>query len=165
MKIYAGIGSRATPNNVIKKMESIGEYLARKDYILRSGHAPGADKAFERGCDIANGKKEIYLPWKGFEGSDSSFFFISKDAYKSVEENHINPHALSYGAKKLLARDYHQLLGYDNVKSDLVIYWTDNLSLNGGTGYTVKMARKIGIPTFNLYLKEEVELLGHFLKS
>ena len=28
--------------------------------------AAGADTAFEIGADLANGKKEVFLPWKGF---------------------------------------------------------------------------------------------------
>ena len=59
--IYAGIGSRETPEGVLLKMEKIAFYLAhRYDATLRSGGAIGADIAFEAGCDSANGKKEIF---------------------------------------------------------------------------------------------------------
>lgn len=39
-------------------MKLIGEFLAGKNFILRSGHADGA--------------KEIYIPWKGFNGANNS---------------------------------------------------------------------------------------------
>ena len=71
---YAGIGSRSTPDNVLGIMEKLGIVLAKKGFILRSGGADGADKAFEKGCDLASGQKEIYLPWKGFNGNNSSLY-------------------------------------------------------------------------------------------
>jgi len=91
MKIfYTGIGSRKTPgpiNDIIEfsplyRFYYWGRILATKGFILRSGHADGADLAFEKGCDTVNGKKEIYLPWKGFNGSDSKLYNLSKEAYE-----------------------------------------------------------------------------------
>lgn len=55
---YTGIGSRETPEEVLSLFTIVGEFLAKKGYILRSGGAKGADKAFEVGCDKAKGKKE-----------------------------------------------------------------------------------------------------------
>ena len=60
--IYTGIGSRKTPIEIINKMIKLGQILGKHGYILRSGGANGADKAFEQGCDNVLGKKEIYLP-------------------------------------------------------------------------------------------------------
>lgn len=48
-RIYAGIGSRRTPKEVVLVFESIARYLGSRGFLLRSGHAPGADVAFERG--------------------------------------------------------------------------------------------------------------------
>lgn len=58
---YTGVGSRETPNKVIDLMYRIAKFLAERNWILRSGGAVGADKAFENGCDNVNGKKEIYF--------------------------------------------------------------------------------------------------------
>ena len=69
MKYYTGVGSRNTPQEVLDIMILIGEYLAKGEYCLRSGGAAGADKAFETGCDNANGNKRIYVPWNGFQGN------------------------------------------------------------------------------------------------
>ena len=49
---YAGVGSRETPQDVLKIMWKIGKHLADKGYTLRSGGARGADAACENGCDI-----------------------------------------------------------------------------------------------------------------
>lgn len=71
MICYAGIGSRETPKSILEFFEYLGELLAKKGFTLRSGAAKGADSAFEKGCDRVSGLKEIFLPWRGFEGSKS----------------------------------------------------------------------------------------------
>lgn len=57
---YAGIGAREITPELREEFISIGQTLAERGLILRSGGAEGADKAFEDGCRIANGKKEIF---------------------------------------------------------------------------------------------------------
>ena len=47
--VYAGIGSRQTPPNVQNIMRQVAKELEKKGYKLRSGHAKGADLAFEQG--------------------------------------------------------------------------------------------------------------------
>jgi hypothetical protein len=48
--IYAGIGSRETPQATLDLMNLIGFTLAQKGHSLRSGGAKGADSAFEAGA-------------------------------------------------------------------------------------------------------------------
>jgi hypothetical protein len=86
--IYAGIGSRKTPNNVINVMVSIGKYMASLGYVLRSGAAAGADAAFERGCDTVGGAKDIFLPLKGFNGSQSSLYPPTPKAMAMARDFH-----------------------------------------------------------------------------
>ena len=58
MPYYAGIGSRSTPSSILSIMTILGKTLAQNGYILRSGGAEGADKAFEIGCNEVSGMKE-----------------------------------------------------------------------------------------------------------
>lgn len=60
---YAGIGSRRTPDDVLVLMYAIARMAAARGLWLYSGHADGADWAFERG---AGGRATIFLPWRGF---------------------------------------------------------------------------------------------------
>ena len=85
---YAGIGSRKAPKEAIDRMAELAEELAGKGYTLRSGGAGGADKAFEKGCDAVDGKKEIYLPWEGFNGSKSELY----SCYNSMHRGHCPTH-------------------------------------------------------------------------
>lgn len=152
-KEYAGIGSRETPPNVIRLMRMIGQVLARKGLILRSGGADGADSAFEAGCDQGEGQKEIFLPWKGFNKNESSLTKPSMAAEIMASEIHPNWKACKPGAQKLHARNCHQVLG-ENLKrpSAFVVFWakTKGGEVQGGTATAVRLAKKQGIPCFNL---------------
>ena len=97
LNYYAGIGSRETPTEILKLFEKVGYFLAKKNFILRSGHAPGADISFERGADKANGKKEIFLPWRNFEGSDSNLIVSDERTFEIAKRFHPYWHNLKQG--------------------------------------------------------------------
>ena len=64
--IYAGIGTRATPPNVLADMAVMAGWLARTGWQLSSGGADGADGAFAAGAPA--GQRRIWLPWRGYNG-------------------------------------------------------------------------------------------------
>jgi len=134
-------------------MESIATMLASLRKTLRSGAAPGADAAFERGCDLADGKKEIFLPWKGFNGSSSRFFPPPKEAEVLASLHHPNWAACRPAARKLHARNCQQVYGVDlEWPVDFVLFWApeNNGKVQGGTATAVHLARHTNIPAFNL---------------
>lgn len=156
MKCYTGIGSRETPLAILSLMKQMARHLALNGYTLRSGGAEGADKAFEAGCDSVNGKKEIYLPWPKFQNSDSQLIVHDKKAYEIAEKYHPYWHNLSQGARKLQARNSHQVLGWDlNSKSEFVICYTKGGSGKGGTGQAMRIAKAYNIPIFDCGLYEQ----------
>ena len=111
---YTGIVSRQTPEHVISIFKNIGYSLAKKNIILRSGHADGSDMAFEYGCDRYNiNLKEIYIPWKNFNGSKSDLIVCKEYAFDLASKYHPNWYACSSGARKLHARNAHQILGWN----------------------------------------------------
>lgn len=153
MNSYTGIGSRETPYFVREVMVEIGTLLSEEGFTLRSGHAAGADKSFEKGCDIAEGSKEIYLPWRYFEGSDSNFYNVTEEAFELAEKYHGGWFNLSQGAKKLMARNCYQVLG-DNLDNPakFIICWTKDAGGKGGTGQALRIAKDFGIPILDLGL-------------
>lgn len=155
MKKYAGIGSRKTPLKYISYFRKIGEILAKKDYILRSGHAAGADQAFEDGCDSVEGKKEIFLPWKDFNGSTSTFYILTDKAEEIAKKFHPGWDNLSDGSKKLHIRNSYQILGSNCDDPVLFVVCYGNPEL-GGTSQALRIAKSYSIPIFNFYY-EEVE--------
>ena len=155
---YAGIGSRDTPKEVLELMEIIGQYLGKRDFILRSGGAKGADYAFETGCDKSNGKKEIFIPWKGFNNSKSNLIGVSDEALKLAEKYHPAWDRCSKYAKILMARNSYQVLGKDlHTNSDFVICYTNNGKKVGGTAQAIRIAEDNNIPVFNFGCYKSVE--------
>lgn len=147
---YAGIGSRTTPVEIQHLMYQVAKSLAKQGWILRSGAASGADQAFEKGCDKICGKKEIYLPWAAFEGSSSPLVVQPGKAFEIAEKFHPYWHNLSQGARKLQARNSHQVLGQDlSTPSRFILCYTKNGSGQGGTGQAVRIARAHNIPIFD----------------
>lgn len=153
--VYAGIGSRETPQEVLDIFQEIAKELALKKFILRSGGADGADSAFERGCDEVKGDKEIYLPWKNFNGNKSELYTPTKEAFLVSSKYHLRWSYLKQGVKNLHARNVHQILGKDlNNPVDFVICWTKG---SGGTMQTLRIAmgyKEKVIPIYNFLVKQ-----------
>src|SRR5678815_2257413 len=79
MIYYTGVGSRSTPPEVLAIMTKLAYRLEKNGLMLRSGGAEGADSAFERGVS-EDENKEIFLPWRGFNGNMSGLYPPTKYA-------------------------------------------------------------------------------------
>ena len=156
-------------------MNDIAVELSRTGYTLRSGGADGADTAFEKGCDSVDGKKEIYLPWKGFNDNTSSLYSIAPEAYEIAEE--------IYGARwrnigipirQLMSRNIHQVTGKSLDKpSDFVVCWTPDgcttkstrTNNTGGTGQAIAYADIYPVPVFNLKNENDFSRLLKYIDT
>ena len=160
LKYFAGIGSREAPQNILDKMSVLSYELTNAGYTLRSGHAEGADYAFEKDAQQA----DIYLPWSRFNyiklGSFAhhNYYVVpttDKEAFESVSRFHPKPSMLSPGAIKLMARNYRQIVGQNGKpNSEFVICWTKNGEKIGGTAQAIKIAESFNIPVYNLFHEE-----------
>lgn len=161
---YSGIGSRKAPRDILNLMEEVSYKLAHLGLTLRSGGAPGADSFFEKGCDNALGRKEIYLPWKDFNNNPSNLICPVNEAFKIAKSIHPRWANCSATSQKFHARNVHQVLG-TNLDSPVrfVLFWaeTKNQKVQGGTATAVNLAIQLNIPTFNLLenqIKKEWEI-------
>jgi hypothetical protein len=157
-RIYAGIGSRKTPPDVLELARLIASAMEKGGWRLRSGGAPGMDTAFQRGVKSSKNKC-IYLPSRLFGGNtagqdgciDASALPAFKAALVTVDKYHPNPAALSSFGRKLMARNAFQILGPDlKTPADLVICWTPDAKASGGTGQAIRIAEAHGILVVNL---------------
>ena len=173
---YTGVGARNTPDRILDIMEHMGYALAQRGYVLRSGGAEGADKAFEAGCDAAQGSKKVYIPWSGFnnyipngvsimtldQGNRDGAIDIIKDVHPAFNR-------LSRGALALHARNVYQVTGIylDSPSQFLLCYATvDNEGIPvGGTRTAWVVARMFDIPCFNLSNDRDYERITKFLKD
>lgn len=176
MDIYAGVGSRQTPEPILQIMEKIGRRLAERGFLLRTGGAKGADQAFELGARATGGAVEVFLPWPGYNGYglEAGVYRgpLSTEAFQLAQEVHPAWANLSSGVRKLHARNMHQILGpsLDNPVR-FVICWTldgaeteAECSLDtGGTGTAIRLASRYGIPVINLSRSKALEKIGGLL--
>src|SRR6185312_1327837 len=140
-KYFAGIGSRKCPPEICELMHGIGYKLASMDWVLRSGGADGADTAFQNGvqdyCTKNNlafsMRQEIYLPWIGFRDMSiypgKGIYWVDPAENNKIEAlariYHPRFNELGRGAKKLIMRNGHQILGKDLTSpTNMVICWT-----------------------------------------
>lgn len=153
---YTGIGSRETPQDIGQFMVGLAGHLSELGYILRSGAADGADSYFESGAL----RKEIYLPWRGFNGHCSDRYDVCEEAVRIASHHHSAWAKLSQPVRKLMGRNVYQILGDSFVHpSEFVVCWTPDgceswytrSAKTGGTGLVISIASSLGIPVFNLY--------------
>lgn len=156
---YAGIGSRRTPPDVLRRIRAVAARLAARGFSLRSGGADGADTAFEDGAAGSERASEIFLPHAGFNGRTSVLSTPSEEAVAIASAVH--PLWSKLGDKERLfhARNSHQVLGADlRTPVDFVVAWTadgaeceaDRSRETGGTGQAIALADRWRIPVFNL---------------
>ena len=161
MKYYAGIGSRRTPTEARSLIRELALELSSQGYTLRSGGAEGADTFFEE----AAGRKDIFLPWKGFNnrpcrstGTRSEYIQGPTDDAVALATRVIdNYNDRNQAVRMLLARNMHQVMGEDlKTPVEFVICWTPDGKVVGGTGHAIKLARLKGVPVYNLARPKDV---------
>lgn len=165
MNIYAGIGSRSTPDHICQAMTQIAQHLNQEGWVLRSGHAPRADLAFEVGATY----KEIFLPWHGFNKAKLGAYGhtvadVTSRIMSLAEQFHPNWGACSSAARLLHMRNVCQVLGADCVSPvKMVICWTPGGKGSGGTGQAIRIAKGFHIPVFDLALEKDQSALCDFI--
>ena len=156
MTSYAGIGARATPQEVLSSIRKAAKFLARKDVILRTGGAKGADTAFYEGWSEVSTKPsvEVFIPYEGFNkftsNSKTVFGPPSKEARQIARNYHPNWGVLGDRGRDFMARNVYQVLGRDLVSPcNFVLCYTHNGKVVGGTGQALRIAADHNIPVFN----------------
>lgn len=162
--IITGIGSRETPALVLAEMQQIGIWCHGHGIWVRSGHAQGADYAFEAG---AQESCITYEPWRNFNDGKlertRAQVCIPEDQEwmrELVRLFHPAPDKLSEGAMKLMMRNGCQLFGRKgpdmpvNTHSQAVVCWTSDGEDVGGTSQALRIARAYQIPILNMGLHE-----------
>jgi len=154
---YAGIGSRETPQEILKLMNQIGFLLAQNNVTCRTGAALGADQAFANGANMGGGKIHLSIPWGSYEQKWINTLIPSlleiqvldpnadTDAMLSVKHHHPYHDKLKQGAIKLHARNW--LILYE---ADYVICYTSDGNAKGGTGQGIRIAEASGKYVYNL---------------
>ena len=168
---YAGVGSRATPDDVLAGMSDVAQVLGDAGFALSTG---GADRAFEAGALRTDAPVTVHTPWPGYNGyrpgrdPESDIDVIHPRADDTVRDTSFLHLARKHhpawdrcrrGARALFLRNVSILAGAldDNgtvLPVRAVIAWTPNGRAHGreagGTGHTLRVAAELAIPVVNL---------------
>ncbi len=191
-KYYTGVGSRETPLYIMYMMAQLAQIFEKKDWILRSGCATGADAAFEDSLLNPHISTEIYVPNKGFSKKmgtiHKNYYIIPKEingtAFESkyreamrmlMEENmHKAWKHCAENIMDLHNRNMFQALGKDlQTPSKFLVCYTNNREKSyeetdintGGTATAINVASKKGIEIFNLSVNEDFIRLSIFISK
>lgn len=147
---YSGIGSRQTPQDIINNMTLIAAALDARGYILRSGGAKGADKAFETGA-----KQSIILRPE----------HATNEARAIAASFHPAWDKCNAYVRNLHGRNAQIILGEELDKpAEFVLCWTPN-ETRGGTSLGIKIARHNNIPIYNFAVELKLEeFIAEYLK-
>lgn len=141
--MYAGIGARKTPPEIIHQMRHLGNLFGGLGIGLQSGGAIGADKAFEFGCNAVGGRKRIFTTDQTL--GKSTWFELAKIHHPAWDR-------CSDYAQRLHARNCPIVMGEDlRNPVDFVVCWTPNGAITGGTGQALRIADFYKIPIYNLF--------------
>jgi hypothetical protein len=159
MLCYTGIGSREISTLESNDAKLFAQYMAKCGLTLYTGDAEGSDDAFLKGAG------DNHVIWTPFSkpylkhlGKNCIQAGDTEEGRRWTEECHPNPVAVKIkaGSLALINRDAHQVIGMPPMypQTLFVVYigtWVGGNNLvKGGTGQAVRIATKLGIPTFNL---------------
>ena len=152
--IYAGVGARKTPDQVLRGMRDIATNLAGRGWHLRTGGAKGTDDAFARAVPAE--RRTVFIPWRGYNGwSQSEGRALTAGELQALrsaaEPHHPAWRSCAPSVRDLHARNVAILLGADMREPvNAMVCWTENERVQGGTGMAIRLARHYRIPVLNL---------------
>lgn len=168
-KTYCATGNMEIGMKVKNILVEIGRVLALNGYTLRSGGAPGAESAFEEGCDSVGGKKEIYLPFEGYNNKTTGVvtdMTNEEEAIKIAQRYYLLWFKLSNKVKQMLTRYSWAVLGrnLDDPVDFVIAYIRED---GKTTEQVVRVANGSNITVYNIgsiyrYSKEQA---AEFIKE
>ena len=173
MRYYAGIGSRTITDQEKNIIKTIAKRLADNGFVVYSGNAEGSDISFQEGSEL---KCVLLLPWKGF---NKKCYDVTKslaqfpvgdspEGQASIKDYHPLPGSLSHGGRLMMARNWHQIMGFDIYPQvEFVICCANRVDgkILGGTGQACRIAEAFGLPVFNIRDENWMENFNAFMKE
>lgn len=177
MKRVALIGARSLDEpgfeTYAEAFHAVSLKFALAGFILRSGNAKGADAiaqsaymdAYRQG-KVTKEHFEVYLPWKGFrqhtDGYEHCTFHpVTARAKDMARDVHPRPERLTTNTISLHGRNVYQIFGHDfNTPVDIVVCYTTNGMVEGGTATAINLAMNAGIKVINIAQGELIDRLN-----
>lgn len=168
---YAVASNKNTPPEIIQQFVELAKWLETKGFVVRvDGDKDGVSQAVED----AVSKKEVILPWKGFNEKESEFCWSNEASQHIAKKYSPVYESIPDGVKKFLHRNARLIMG-DKMRSPVsfLIAWSDDgcESIREKTSRTGFVSHQIGItlgairPVFNLKRQDAVERIKKYVDS
>lgn len=157
--------------DIIKIFEEVAKKLEELGYTYRSG---GNDSELDQRVSAIMSKKEVYLPWKGFNDLDSEYNYPSEKARDIANKYHPIYNELGFAVQAIVARMSHRVLGPDCLTPvDFLLCWTDDgvethkarTTKTGTVGQVISIANDHNIPVFNFCNFDAKQRFIDYLKT
>lgn len=165
---YAATGNQNPPPEVLSRIESVVRRLNQMGFTARTGGFEGVEEAVEK----TSAKKEVHLPWKGFNDKESKFTWTKERATSVARMFQPGFDALKKPVQTFLAKNARLILG-DSVASPalFLIVWTEDgcntikrrNAQTGFAGHPIAIASALGIPIYNFQNPEDERRLNEYL--
>jgi len=164
------IGNKEAPPSVIQAMTDDARFLELKGFTIRVG----GDGPVEEAVEKAVSKKELILPWKGFNEKDSPFTWAIERAHHIAKMFHSAYDNLPKGVKTILAGKARLIMGHKMMSpATVVLAWTEDGAENlrevtmktSFAGHPIKIASAAGIRVINYGKPDASGRLRHFVDS
>ena len=162
---YVGVGIGDTTNEIKSIVKQITEVLNEANYVLRSDGEQGISSLFIKHAK----EKEIYLPYKDYNGYESEYHKSTREAEYIASRFHPCFYELKIDEKKIVSRYSHVVLGHDlRQPASFIICYTedkvesvkDKAAYTGILGQVIAIGSAMAIPIYNLAKEDCVERLN-----
>ena len=176
LKVYAGIGSRRVPQDIMRLQTRIATKLDTLGVVLRSGDAVGSDRAFQEGSNnYISYKKDYYNLVVSGNATKLPYSTWALTTARNIAES-IHPawHLCREYARAMHTRNVFQILGLQlKDPVEFVVCWTPEAEIQesqlsirtGGTATALRLAFQHGISLYNLAYKPHFEMFSNWVLS
>lgn len=165
---YAATGNQNPPPEVLSRIESVVRRLNQLGFTARTGGFEGVEETVEK----AAAKKEVHLPWRGFNDKESKFTWTKERATSVARMFQPGFDALKKPVQTFLAKNARLILG-DSMASPalFLIVWTEDgcntskrrNAQTGFSGHPIAIASALGIPIYNFQNPDDERRLNEYL--
>lgn len=162
-------GNSDMPASYFETIKSIVSLLNTHGFTLRTLGETDSDNVVE---SVA-GKKEVYIPWKGFNEKETKFYFSTEKSL-AIAKLFMDPDkfdSMKPSGQKFRSRNVRAVLG-DKINSPamFILGWSEDgaetakerTNKSGTLGNLIMVAESMKIPVFNLKKEDSVTRLKNY---
>jgi hypothetical protein len=161
-------GNKEAPPEILEKVAQLAQYLESRGFTIRVG----GDGPVEDAAEVASQKKEVLLPWRGFNDKESATTFPIERAFHIAKMFHPTWDHMKKGVQSILAKNARLVMGNKMMSpATLLLCWTEDgaedrrevTMKTGLAAHPIRIASGSGVRVFNLGRPDAESRLRHFV--